>query len=119
MKVLVTGATGFIGSYLTEALLRRGHEVTCLVRRHSDRRWIEHLDLDFIECDLSDVKSCADRLDGFHYVYHLAGRTKAVSETDFFRANADGTLSLLNALAAAGPPLKRFVYVSSLPASGM
>jgi nucleoside-diphosphate-sugar epimerase len=118
VKALVTGASGFIGSHLTETLLKRGYRVTCVVRDSSSLRWIEHLDVDYIHADLGDIGSSAERLRGFDYVFHLAGLTKAVRAEDFFSVNYGGTLGLLQAVAKAGSGLRRFVLVSSLAAAG-
>jgi len=118
MKALVTGAAGFIGSHLTKALVERGFDVTCITRRTSNLRWIEHLDLDYIFCDLADVESYADKIGRFHYIFHVAGRTKAASERDFFWANAECTKKLLQVTAEKNPGINRFVYLSSLAAVG-
>src|ERR1700690_3864455 len=118
MKALVTGATGFIGSHLTEALVKKGYEVTCLSRKTSRLRWIEHLRLDYICCDLADIESCAEKLRGFDYVFHVAGLTKAVNEQDFFYANAECTSRLLKVISENIPRLKRFIYISSLAGAG-
>ncbi len=118
MKALVTGATGFIGSCLVENLKKRGYDVTCLTRRSSNLKWIEHLDLKYIVCDLSDIESHAEEIGGFDYIFHLAGLTKALCERDFFHANAACTEKLARVVAERGTGLKRFVYVSSLAAIG-
>lgn len=118
MKALVTGATGFIGSHLTEALIRRGYDVTCLIRESSNTRWIEHLDIEYIFCDLADTDMYADALPKFDSVFHVAGLTKASSEKDFFTANAENTNKLLRALDAHNTRLTRFVFLSSLAAVG-
>jgi nucleoside-diphosphate-sugar epimerase len=118
MKALVTGAAGFIGSYLVETLKKRGYEVTCLTRRSSNLKWIEHLDLKYIFCDLSEVESSADEINGFDYVFHLAGVTKALCERDFFHVNADCTEKFLRVIAEKNPGLQRFLYLSSLAATG-
>lgn len=122
MKALVTGAAGFIGSCLTEELIRKGFDVTCLVRPTSNLKWIEHSGASRIFCDLIDVKSCQERLRGFDYVFHLAGLTKAVSEKDFFTANVDCTRNLLQAVLhnqeRGEYKIKRFIYLSSLAAAG-
>lgn len=118
MKVLVTGATGFIGSHLSEELVRRGHKVTCLVRENSDLKWIENTELKIIIGDCRKIESLYKAVDGIDYIFHLAGLTKACSETDFFCANADGTKNIITATLENNPNLKRFVYISSLAAVG-
>jgi nucleoside-diphosphate-sugar epimerase len=118
MKALVTGATGFIGSHLCEELVRRGYEVTCLVRNTSNLKWIESLKLRLIHGDCSEKASLSDAVDGVDYIFHLAGLTKATSKDDFFSVNAKGTENLISVAARISPELKRFILVSSLAAAG-
>ncbi len=92
--------------------------MTCLARRSSNLKWIEHLDLKYIMCDLSDIESHAEEIDGFDYIFHLAGLTKGSCERDFFHANAECTEKLVRVAAERGGGLKRFIYLSSLAAIG-
>jgi nucleoside-diphosphate-sugar epimerase len=118
MKALVTGATGFIGSHLVEELIKKGYDVTCLVRKTSNLRWIETLDVTLFQGDCEDEKSLAHLPPDFEYIFHLAGLTKARKDEDFFRVNVDGTENLLRAASAGGKRLKRFIHLSSLAAAG-
>ncbi|MHB8880336.1 MAG: NAD-dependent epimerase/dehydratase family protein [Thermodesulfovibrionales bacterium] len=118
MKALVTGATGFIGSHLAEALAARGYDVTVLTRKTSRTGWLEGLKLNYIASDLSDIEASAGELRGFDYVFHVAGLTKTVRESDFFRVNTEYTSRLLKVLAEQAPGMKRFIYLSSLAAAG-
>jgi len=118
MKALVTGATGFIGSFLAEALSRKGYEVTCLIRKTSNLKWLNHLRLQYLHADLDDTDSYARKLGAFDYIFHLAGLTKADSARDFYHANAECTQRLVNAATEINPRLKRFLHVSSLAAAG-
>ncbi|MBI5073877.1 MAG: NAD-dependent epimerase/dehydratase family protein [Nitrospirae bacterium] len=118
MKALVTGATGFIGSFLVEALSRKGYDVTCLVRKTSNIKWLRHLTLQYLYADLDDTDSYAENLGGFAYIFHLAGLTKADTAKDFYHANAECTQKLITATAEKNPALKRFLHVSSLAAAG-
>ncbi len=118
MKALVTGAAGFVGSHLAEALIDKGYDVTCLARKSSNPKWIEHLNVKYLLCDLADIESCSEKIRGFDYVFHAAGITKTSCEKDFFAANAECTRKLLRAVAANNPELKRFIYISSLAAAG-
>jgi len=118
MKALVTGAAGFIGSHLVEALIKRGYEVTCLARRTSNLKWIEHLDVKYIFSDLADTESYSDKINDFDYIFHLAGLTRAVSEKDFFSANAENTKKLLQVTTNRNSRVHRFIFLSSLAAVG-
>ena len=118
MKALVTGAAGFIGSHIVEALTKKGYDVTCLARKSANLRWVEHLNIKYIHGDLADPESYAGQIAGFDYVFHLAGLTKAVSEKEFFKANAENTKKLLQVVAERNPAVNRFIFLSSLAAIG-
>lgn len=118
MRVLVTGATGFIGSHLVEALLKRGYEVACLIRRTSNLRWIEGLGVRFIYGDCTDKDTLRGITKGFDYIYHLAGITKAIRRERYFRENSLGTENIVNITAEENPDIKKFIYLCSLSAFG-
>jgi nucleoside-diphosphate-sugar epimerase len=118
MKALVTGATGFIGSHLCEELVKRGYEVTCLVRKTSNLKWIEDLNLNLVKGDCTNLESLLDAVSDSDYILHVAGLTKSRSEDDFFCINTKGTENLIKAVYERNPKLKRFVYLSSLSAAG-
>jgi len=118
MNVLVTGGSGFVGSFLTETLVQKGYRVTCLVRHTSDLGYIRHLDIEFLYADLCDRDAYGAELGRFDYIYHAAGITKAGSEKEYFHANAEGTESLIRAASESCPGVKRFLLVSSLAAAG-
>ena len=118
MKALVTGGTGFIGSHLVEALLQRGADVRCLLRRSSDLRWIKSLPVEYAWGDCRDKASLKDAVRGVDLVVHSAGVTKAVNEETFFQVNGRGTENLVQACLENAPRLQRFVYLSSQAAAG-
>src|SRR3990172_11750999 len=70
-SVLVTGGTGFVGSHLVELLLRRGYEITCLVRDPSRLRWISGLPVRTVRGDCSDPPSLFHAVHGVSVVFHL------------------------------------------------
>jgi nucleoside-diphosphate-sugar epimerase len=116
MKTLVTGATGFVGSHLTEALRRRGDEVTALARSASKAAALAPLGVRVVPGDLHDRAALQRAVEGQDLVYHVAGVVAARSEADFMVANRDGTRNLVEALEATGPG--RLVLVSSMAAAG-
>jgi nucleoside-diphosphate-sugar epimerase len=118
MKALVTGATGFIGSHLCEELAKRGYKVTCLVKKTSNLKWIEDLNLNLVEGDCVKRESLLDVVDDYDYIFHLAGLTKARSGDEFFHINTKGTENLIKTISERKPKLKRFIYLSSLAAAG-
>ncbi len=118
MKALVTGGTGFIGSHLVEALLQRGADVRCLLRKSSDLRWIRGLPVECAWGDCCDKASLKEAVRGVDLVVHSAGVTKAVDEETFFQVNAHGTENLVHACLEDAPRLRRFVYLSSQAAAG-
>ncbi len=129
MKVLVTGATGFVGSHVADDLLAGGHEVRCLVRPTSNLRWLEGKNVERAFGDVRDAMSLGPAVRGCDAVVHVAGVTSALSSEDYMEANARGTERLIEAAcgAAAGGngtgggsarPIRRFVYVSSIAAAG-
>ncbi len=118
MKALITGATGFIGSHLTEALLKRGYAVKCLIRKTSDTKWIESQAVELCYGDCVDFDSLKKAVSNCDYVFHLAGLTKACREEDYFCVNVKGTENIVKAIVASNRNLKRFILLSSQAASG-
>jgi nucleoside-diphosphate-sugar epimerase len=116
MRTLVTGATGFVGSHLVEALRRRGDEVTALARSPAKAAALTPLGVRVVAGDLHDRAALRRALEGQEIVYHVAGVVAARSEADFLAANRDGTRNVFEAAAAAGAP--RVVFVSSMAAAG-
>lgn len=119
-KILVTGASGFIGSFIVEEALRRGMDVWAAVRKTSSRAWLADPRIHFIELDLSSEEDLRRRLSGmtFHYVVHAAGVTKCLDRRDFYNVNTQGTKNLVRALTATGMNLRLMVYLSSLSVFG-
>lgn len=116
MKALVTGATGFVGSHLAEALKRHGHEVTALARSPRKAEALTFQGARIVPGDLHDTAALDRAAAGQDIIYHVAGVVAARDETEFLRANRDGTINLIAAAERGGSP--RFVLVSSLAAAG-
>ena len=117
MRVLVTGATGFLGSHIAEQLARQGHDVRVLVRRTSDRSFLRHIEAEEALGDVTQPDTLPAAVEDVDAVVHAAGLTKARSAAEFEAVNAGGTANLLAALGPAHP-LRRFVLISSLGAHG-
>ena len=120
MKILITGASGFIGSFIVEEALRRGFETWAAVRGSSKKDFLQDERIHFIELNLSSQEQLEDQLKDhvFDYVVHAAGVTKCLNTADFRRINTEGTKNLVRALQNLKMPLKRFVYLSSLSVYG-
>jgi len=117
MKVLVTGASGFLGGHVAEILSKRGDRVRALVRSTSKRRHLEAIgDLELFEGAVEDADRMREAVEGVDAVVHAAGLVKARSKDEFFTVNVGGTSNLIQ--ASRGRRLKRFVHVSSLEACG-
>ena len=120
MKILITGASGFIGSFIVEEALRRGFETWAAVRGSSSRQFLTDERINFIELNLSSEEQLTEQLRGlqFDYVVHAAGVTKCLDKQDFHRINTEGTQHLVRVLMALQMRIKRFVYISSLSIMG-
>ncbi|MDE2944102.1 MAG: NAD-dependent epimerase/dehydratase family protein [Gemmatimonadota bacterium] len=117
-SVFLTGGSGFLGGHLAEALVGAGHQVTASVRRTSDTRRLDRLELRKVELDLAaEDRPQADAvLAGCAAIVHCGALTRARNESEFMTVNAVGTLKLAKAAADAG--VRRFVFISSLAARG-
>jgi len=116
MKALVTGATGFVGSHLVEALRRRGEDVTALVRTPAKAAALARLGVRQVQGGLLDAGALARAVEGQDVVYHVAGAVAARDEAEFLRINREGTARVTAAAEAAG--VGRLVLVSSMAAGG-
>ncbi len=127
-KLLITGASGFIGSFLVEHALEEGYEVWAAVRATTNRRYLQDERIHFIELNLGSEAALQKQLTEhlrvtqrpFDHVIHAAGATKCRRAEQFFTVNAEGTGHLALSLQATGTlrPKGRFVFISSLSVMG-
>ncbi len=116
-RVLITGATGFIGAHLVRRLREAGDEIVCLVRPTSKRAAIEGGGVEFVEGDLGDADSLARAMAGCDVVYHLGGLTSALRASELHRVNDAGSRHVAEACAEqSNPPV--LVHISSIAAAG-
>jgi dihydroflavonol-4-reductase len=116
MRVALTGATGFVGSHLAEALLAGGHQLTCLVRAPGRARDLQARGCTLVEGGLEDEDALRRLVEGADVLHHVAGVIAARSPQEFERVNRAGTFALARLAREAG--VRRLVYVSSLAVSG-
>lgn len=118
MKVLVTGANGFLGSWLTRALVNEGHEVSILVRPTSNLSELKGLDFKVRHGDVTDIFSLSEACVGMDAVFHLAGviAYKKNQRTLMEKVNVEGTRNVVE--VCKQQKIKRLVYLSSVTAIG-
>ncbi len=147
-RILITGASGFVGGHLVEAALNKGYEVWAGVRASSDRSVLDALNrgygiwadpreagsgkrlhkddrIRFIDLPYTDEAALIRQLEafnaehgGWHYIIHNAGVTKSLHKETFFEVNAENTRRFLHALTVSGCKPDRFVLMSSLSTFG-
>ncbi len=122
--ILIVGAGGFIGGFLTQEALSRGLDVTCMLRSSTSRRRLTDSRLSFAVCDDFDsIQAIADALGpdtlpAWDYIIYNLGATKVVRYLDFSRINYEYLRDFTNALKLAGKVPEKFLYMSSLSAMG-
>jgi dihydroflavonol-4-reductase len=116
-RVLVTGASGFIGYHLVQALVEAGREVYCFVRPTSNIHQLETFDVSFLEGDVTRKETLLKAVNQVDTVFHLAGSTAVFKQETHFQVNEGGTRNIVEACVESGMP-KRLVIVSSSAAVG-
>ncbi|GHU75025.1 NAD-dependent dehydratase [Bacteroidia bacterium] len=122
-KILITGAGGFIGGFLTEEALRKGWETWAGVRRSSSRAYLQDPKIQLIDLCFADKNQLKTQFaeqwaqyGKWDYIIHNAGLTKCVNPADFERVNCLFTRNLIEALQETGMIPEKFILMSSLGA---
>ncbi len=125
MNILVTGASGFIGSFIVEEGLKRGYTIWAGIRKDSSQRFLQDPRIKFIEIDLlspdsidEQIREYAKENGKWDYVIHVAGATKCLDKKDFMNVNFEGTRNLVETLKKHNLFPKQFIYLSSLSIFG-
>ena len=124
-KVLVTGASGFIGSFLVEGGLERGMQTWAGIRKTSSRKYLQDKRIRFAELNFGDKLKLKEQLnvhkqehDGWDYIIHCAGVTKCLHKEDFDKGNYQATVNFVETLKELDMVPERFMYISSLSIFG-
>lgn len=125
-KILITGASGFIGSFLVEKALSKGFVVWAGVRASSSRGYLQDSRINFIDLNFSDKEKLKQQLRDFvhefgkfDYIVHNAGVTKCLDPRDFEKINFQYTANFIDALQETKSVPLKFVLMSSLSAFGI
>jgi len=124
-NILITGASGFIGSFLVEEGLKRGYKVYAGIRKSSSREYLKDTRIHFLFFDFSSrekvvatLEECKANNIHFKYIIHNAGLTKVQKKEEFQQVNCQNTIHFIEALVETGMVPDKFLFVSSLAAYG-
>lgn len=117
-NILITGASGFIGSFMVETALASGYKVWAGVRANSNMQFLPQEDFEFIDLHYQNIEQLATQIQDIDYVIHCAGVTKALKEADFNLINYQYAVNLCEAIQLAGNKVKKIIQISSLSVMG-
>jgi nucleoside-diphosphate-sugar epimerase len=117
-KVLLTGATGFVGSHIAEALVEANYNVTCTVRQKSNLQWVKNLPLKYKCGSLNDKNFLEEIVKDVNVIVHCAGVVRAMTKEEYFKENVENTKNLCEAVLKNNSNLKKFIFISSQAAMG-
>ena len=125
-KILITGASGFIGSAIVKKALEEGYETWAGIRASSSKDMLQDKRINFIDLNYTSTNklteeliSFANKHGKFDAIVHVAGITKAINKEDFEKINFGYTKNFVDALVKADMVPKSFVFMSTLGAVGV
>lgn len=125
MNILITGASGFIGSFIVEEGLKKGYQVWAGIRHSSSKKYLTDPRIHFIELDFNTPQKLEEQLQAhreaygvWDYIIHAAGATKCLHQKDFFKTNFEGTRIFADTLRKLDMVPRQFIFVSSLSVYG-
>lgn len=124
-KILITGASGFIGSFLVDKALEKEYEVWAGIRKNSSREYLKDSRIKFIDLHFNNIQKLTEQLaeftanyGKFNYIVHNAGVTKCLNKEDFDRINYQYTVNFVEALQKSDSTPDKFILMSSLSSFG-
>jgi nucleoside-diphosphate-sugar epimerase len=119
-KILITGASGFVGGFLVEEALKRGLEVYAAVRKSSNLQYLTDDRINFIFIDFEDKESLKEIFlkNNFDLIIHNAGLTKTPKKEQYFKVNATYLENMVEALIESNTVPSKFTFISSLASFG-
>src|SRR5665647_100431 len=124
-NILVTGASGFIGSFLVEEAIKRNYQTFAGIRSASNKKYLSDPEIHFLELDFSDknlldtsLNNFANQYGRFDFIIHTAGVTKAINKADYSLVNYENTKKFVQSLKENNLVPDKFIYISSLASFG-
>lgn len=117
-KVLLTGAAGFVGSHIAEALSAAGYSVICAVKKTSNLKWLKRLPVKYEYGSLNDKNFLNRVVRDVDFIVHCAGIVRALDKEEYFKNNTVITADLCRAVIENNDSLKKFIFISSQAAMG-
>lgn len=125
-RILITGASGFIGSFLIEKALEKDYETWAGIRKNSSREYLQDSRIQFIDLNFGNKQTLASQIRDFiskhgkfDFIVHNAGITKCLNSSDFDKVNFENTANFIDALIDIDAIPEKFILMSSLSSFGL
>ncbi|MDR0401707.1 MAG: NAD(P)-dependent oxidoreductase, partial [Endomicrobium sp.] len=119
LKILVTGANGFVGSHIVDELYKNKHHILCPLRKTANLKWISNLPVNFIYGDLNDDSFLKKIIVNIDIIVHCAGSVRAITKNEYFSVNVGITKKICETILKMNyHKLKKIIFISSQAAMG-